>query len=63
MCSNSSISREKRVSIKFVSVASPTPSVEELTPCNKRLKVGDKQKEKIDSRTSSVWDDVGVSMA
>ena len=43
--------------------ASPTPSVEELTPRNKRLRVGDKQKEKVDSRPSSVWDDVGVSMA
>ena len=43
--------------------ASPTPSVEELTPRNKRPRVGDKQKEKVDSRPSSVWDDVGVSMA
>ena len=43
--------------------ASPTPSVEELTPRNKRLRVGDKQKEKVDSRPSSIWDDAGVSMA
>ena len=43
--------------------ASPTPLLEELTPCNKRLRVGDKQKEKVDSRPSSVWDDAGVSMA
>ena len=42
---------------------SPTPSVKELTPHNKRLKVGDKQKEKVDSRPSSIWDDAGVSMA
>ena len=34
--------------------ASPTLSVEELTPCNKRMKVGDKQKEKVDSRPSSI---------
>ena len=34
--------------------ASPTPSVEELTPCNKRLRVGEKQKEKVDSRPSSI---------
>ena len=42
---------------------SPTPSVEELTPRNKRLRVGDKQKEKVDSRPSSIWDDAGVSVA
>ena len=44
-------------------VASPTPSVEELTPRNKRLRVGEKQKEKVDSRPSSIWDDAGVSVA
>ena len=43
--------------------ASPTPSVEELTPCNKRLRVEDKQKEKVDSTPSRIWDDAGVSMA
>ena len=35
-------------------VASPTPLVEELTPHNKRLRVGEKQKEKVDSRPSSI---------
>ena len=35
-------------------VVSPTPSVEELPPHNKRLKVGEKQKEKVDSRPSNV---------
>ena len=44
-------------------VVSPTPSVEELTPRNKRLRVGEKQKEKVDSRPSSIWDDAGVSVA
>ena len=44
-------------------VASPTPSVEELPPCNKMLRVGEKQKEKVDSKPSSVWDDAGVSVA
>ena len=34
--------------------ASPTPSVEELIPHNKRLRVGDKQKERVDSRPSSI---------
>ena len=42
---------------------SPTPSVKELTPHNKRLRVGEKQKEKVDSRPSSIWDDAGVSVA
>ena len=27
------------------------------------MKVGEKQKEKVDSRPSSVWDDAGVSVA
>ena len=44
-------------------VASPTSSVEELTPRNKRLRVGEKQKEEVDSRPSSIWDDAGVSVA
>ena len=44
-------------------VASPTPSVEELTPRNKRLRVGEKQKEKVDTRPSSIRDDAGVSVA
>ena len=35
-------------------MASPTPSVEELTPRNRRLRVGDKQKEQVDSRPSSI---------
>ena len=46
-----------------VGTASPTPSIEELTPRNKRLRVGEKQKEKVDSRPSSIWDDAGVSVA
>ena len=44
-------------------VASPSPLVEELTPRNKRLRVGEKQKEKVDSRPSSIWDDARVSVA
>ena len=35
-------------------MASPTSSVEVLTPRNKRLRVGDKQKVKVDSRPSSI---------
>ena len=46
-----------------VGMVSPTSSVEELTPRNKRLRLGDKQKEKVDSRPSSIWDDSGVSVA
>ena len=44
-------------------VASSTLSVEELPPRNKRLRVGEKQKEKVDFRPSSIWDDAGVSVA
>ena len=47
----------------LVGTASPTLSVEELTPRNKWLRVGDKQKEKVDFRPSSIWDDAGVSVA
>ena len=43
--------------------ASSTPSVEEVPPCNKRLIARDKQKEKVDSRPSCIWDDAGVSVA
>ena len=46
-----------------VGVASPTPSVEKLTPHNKRLRVGEKQKEKVNSKPSSIWDDARVSVA
>ena len=44
-------------------VASLTQSIEELPPRNKMLKVGEKQKEKVDSRPFSVWDDAEVSVA
>ena len=44
-------------------VASLISLVEELPPRNKRLRVGEKQKEKVDSRPSSIWDDAGVSVA
>ena len=43
--------------------ASPTPLMEEVPPCNKRLRVWEKQKEKVDSRPSSVWDDAEVFVA
>ena len=43
--------------------ASPTPSVEEVPPHNKRLRAGEKQDEKVDSRPSSVWDDAEVFVA
>ena len=46
-----------------VGIASSTPSIEELTSQHKRPRTGDKQKEKVDSRSSSVWDDAGVALA
>ena len=45
-----------------VGTASPTLSVKKLTPRHKKPRTGDKQKEKVDSRPSSIWDDAGVSM-
>ena len=39
-------------------MASPSTSVEELpTPASKRPRLSDKEKEKVDPRTSTVWDD------
>ena len=35
--------------LRTVGTASPTPSMEELTPQHKRPRTGDKQKEKVDS--------------
>ena len=43
--------------------ASSTPSVEELTPRHKKPRTGDKQKEKVDSQSSNVWDDAEVALA
>ena len=45
----------------MVATASLTPLVKELTPRHKRPRIGDKQKEKVDSRSSSIWDDAGVA--
>ena len=44
-------------------VASPTTSVEELpTPVSKRLRMSNKEKEKVDSRLSTVWDDESLAV-
>ena len=43
--------------------ATPTPTVEEVPPHNKKLRAREKQKEKVDSKPSSIWDDAGVSVA
>ena len=48
---------------RTVGTSSLTSSVEELTLRHKRPRNGDKQKEKVDSRSSSVWDDAGVALA
>ena len=46
---------------KTVRTTSPATSVEEIpTPTSKRPRVTEKGKEKIDSRSSSVWDDEGL---
>ena len=41
---------------------SPATSVEEITPCPKRQRVADKGKEKVGSRSSSIWDDAGLAL-
>ena len=50
-------------STKAVRMASPETSVEEINPRSKRQRTGDKQNEKVDSRSSSVWDDTGVALS
>ena len=43
--------------------ASPTTSIEEIpTPGSKRPRVADKEKEKVDSRSSTIWDDERLAM-
>ena len=42
--------------------ASPTTSVEEITPRLKKQRVADKGKEKADSHSFNVWDDVGLAL-
>ena len=46
-----------------VRMASPTTSVEELTaPVSKRPRLSSKEKEKVDSRSSTVWDDKSLAV-
>ena len=46
-----------------VGTTSPTLSMEKLTPWHKKPWTGDKQKEKVDSQFSSVWDNARVALA
>ncbi|KAK9991956.1 hypothetical protein SO802_026941 [Lithocarpus litseifolius] len=46
-----------------VRMASADISIKEITLRSKRQRVGDKQKEKVDSGPSSVWDDVGIALS
>ena len=49
--------------VETTRTVSPTTSVEEiLTPCSKRPRLMIKEKEKVDSRLSTVWDDKGLAM-
>ena len=43
--------------IETARMASPTTLVEEIPPQRKRQWIGDKEKEKADSRLSNVWGD------
>ncbi|KAK9997050.1 hypothetical protein SO802_021736 [Lithocarpus litseifolius] len=47
--------------IESIRTASPDTSIEEINPRGKRQRAGDKQREKVDSQASSVWDDAGVA--
>ena len=44
-------------------IASPTKSVEEITPLRKKRCVDDKGKDKADSHSSSVFDDASLALA
>ena len=47
-------------SVKTVRTASPATSVEEIpTPSSKRLRISGREKEKVDSHSSTVWNDMG----
>ena len=48
---------------KTTRTPSPATLVENITPTRKKPWVADKGKEKADSRSSSVWDDVGFAQA
>ena len=47
------------IGTEIVRTTSLDTSIEEINPWNKRQRTRDKQKEKLDSRSSSVWDDAG----
>ena len=50
-------------SVETARAVSPTTSVEEIpTPSSKRLRLTVKEKEKADSRSSTVWDDEGLAV-
>ena len=49
--------------VKTVRTASPATSVEEIpTPSSKRLRTSGREKEKVDSHSSTVWNDGGMAM-
>ena len=49
--------------IETMRTAFPTTSIEEIpTPGSKRPHVADKEKEKVDSRSSTIWDDERLAM-
>ena len=49
------------LAIESVRTTSPATSIEEIPPQrSKRQRTGDKQKDKVNSRSSNVWDDAEV---
>ena len=48
---------------KTIRTASSVTLVEEITPIRKKPRMADKGKKKTDSRSFSIWDDIGLAMA
>ena len=49
--------------VEMTRTASPSTSVEELpTPVSKRLRLSDREKEKVDPRSSTIWSDERLAM-
>ena len=49
-------------SVETARTASPATSVEEIPTPSKRPRLSVKEKEKVDSRSSTVWDDEGLTV-
>ena len=62
-CSSVTPATPATLGIETAMTASPTTSVEEIPPQQKRQRISDKEKEKANSCSSNVWGNSGVAMA